>query len=122
MSDMLEIKQQYIEAALLHSKASAEGDHRLANKYAHKLNNIYEKIEKGSIDYKILSELLDHENISVRGWAGAHLLGLKKNIEKAQKILQNIAEMSGNDIEENLNIFSTQIVLQTWEKYKCLKF
>jgi hypothetical protein len=116
MNDLHEIKHQYINAALLHSKASAEGDYRAANKNAHNLKKIYQKIEKGSIDYTMLLELLDHENISVRGWAGAHLLGLKKNTDKAETILQNIAEMSGKDIEENLQIFSAEMVLKTWKE------
>jgi hypothetical protein len=122
MSDLHEIKQQYINAALLHSKASAEGDYKVANKQAHYLKKIFQKIEKGSIDYTMLLELLDHENISIRGWAGAHLLGLRKNTDKAENVLQNIAEMSSKDIEENLQIFSAEMVLKTWKERGYLKF
>jgi|WetSurMetagenome_2_1015567.scaffolds.fasta_scaffold1173966_1 hypothetical protein len=116
MSGLNEIKQQYITSALLHSKASADGDYKVANKHAHILKKIYQKIEKGNIDYTMLLELLDHDNISVRGWAGAHLLGLKKNTDKAETILQDIVEMSGKDIEENLRIFSAEMVLKTWKE------
>lgn len=122
MKDLAQIRRQYIEAALLHKKASSEGDYRTANTQARTLKKIYQKIEVGDIASAILSELLSHESISVRGWAAAHLLGLKQETEKAERVLSDIAAMSGKDIEENLDIFSAQIILRIWKEQGYLKF
>ncbi len=107
---------------MIHSKASSEGNFRTANKQYRNLTNIYRKIEKGDIDIVVLLELLGHENISVRGWVAAHLLGLGQETERAKIVLQNIASISGKDIEENLEILSAQMTLKEWEKQGYLKF
>jgi len=61
MKGSAQIKRQYIGAALLHKRASAEGDYRTANTQARTLKKIYQKIEVGDIDPAILLELLSHE-------------------------------------------------------------
>ena len=122
-TDNLEsIKQQYIDAALLHSKASADGDYKIANKQAGVLKRIYQRIDNETIDKSILIELLGNENISVRGWAAAHLLGLKYETNKAEETLQNIAVMKGKDVSENLEIFSAQMVLKVWKEHGYMEF
>lgn len=125
MKDSAQIKRQYIDAALLHPRASDEGDYRdyrTANTQARTLKRIYQKIESGSMDSAILLELSRHESISVRGWAAAHILGLKQELEKAEGVLDDIATMSGKSVEENLVIFDAQMVLKIWKERGYLKF
>jgi len=122
MKNLNEIEQQYVNAALIHSAASANGDYRTVNKKAKELKIIFKEIENNAVDKKILLVLLNHERIAVRTWAGAHLLGLKYEIGKAEEVLQEISRLKGNNIEENLRIFSAKTTLDVWKKQGYLKF
>jgi len=122
MSNLQKIKQQYIDSAMLHSLASAEGNYKVANKQALKLKNIYLKIENCKIDYNILLELLDHADVSVQVWAAAHLLGLNYEVKKAENRLLKISEMHGRGIQDNMRIFAAKKTLEEWKVQGCLKF
>ena len=122
MKDLNKIKQRYIEAALSHSKYSANGEYRKANSAAKVLERIYREMENKNTDNTLLVELLDHRSLAVRGWAAAHLLGLRNNTLQAEKTLVNISLLEGENIEENLEIFSAKKTLKVWKERGYLKF
>ncbi len=66
MHTLGQIKQQFIDSAIMNSKASTNGDYKTANKHAKILKKITDKMRSGEIDKNILVELLNCEEISVR--------------------------------------------------------
>ena len=122
MKDLMLIKKVYENAARLHAKASVDGDYRTANKQALILRGIFRDIEKGKIVNTILLELLEKEDISIKVWAAAHLLGLRYDIEKSKNVLQHIKSLKGKTSEENIVIFNAEKTLEVWEKRGYLKF
>jgi len=122
MKDNKSIKTTYENAARLHAKASAVGNYKTANKQVNILRGIYRDIEKRKIENIILLELLEDDDISIKAWAAAHLLGLKFEIDKAITVLQHIKSLIGKTTEEKLVIFGSKKVLEVWEKRGFLKF
>jgi hypothetical protein len=122
MKDLQSIKMAYENAARLHAKASANGDYRTANIQAKILRNIFRYIENGKIPNNVLLELLEKEDISVKAWAAAHLLGLRFEIDKAKDVLQHIKSLNGKTTEEKMVIFGAEKTLEVWKKRGYLKF
>jgi phenylalanyl-tRNA synthetase beta subunit len=122
MKDLETIKVAYENAARLHSKASANGDYKTANKQVKILTTIFRDIENGKITHDVLLELLQKEDISIEAWAAAHLLGLGFEIDKAKDILQRIKSLNGKTTEDKLVIFGAEKALEVWEKRGHLDF
>jgi hypothetical protein len=116
MKDSESIKNIFIEAALLSSKALAQGDYKTANKQAKILHNIIQEIKKGMVDKDILLELLNNETIAVKSYAASDLLRLKYHEKQAEKTLNDIASSQGANLEENLRIHSAKWALKKWKE------
>lgn len=110
-----DIKQEYIEAAIKQRDSSYSGDSKIANKQYRILKRIYKQIEEDVVDRKILLELLNNDNISVRGWAAAHMLGLGFEVALAEKELERIA------VDPGMVGFSAKMTLKTWKQGGHLK-
>ncbi|TEB06807.1 hypothetical protein Psch_00339 [Pelotomaculum schinkii] len=113
-----DVRQKYINAAILHRKSSYNGDYKTANKQYKVLKKIYDQIEKNVIEKKLLLDLLEYNDISVKSWAAAHMLGIKYEISKAEKELINIATI--HDAE--MIGFSAKMTLNVWAQQGFLKF
>lgn len=111
-----QIKQQFIDAAIKNSEASAEGDYRTANRQAKLLRKLMQKIENGTYDKQILIELLDNKNIRVRGLAAIDLLRIGFEVAKAEDTLKQIATLdeSSLSVAEKLGVLGAQIQLKNW--------
>ena len=113
-----EIKQQYIDTAVLSSKALAEGDYKTANKQAKIQQKIFKKIEEKKIDANILVELLNHEYIAVSTIAAIDLLRIKYETHQALKTLEKIVKMDEKDmgIDERQSVSAAKYQLESWRK------
>ena len=111
-------KQQYIESAIISSKALAEGDHRLANKHAKIIHNIFNKFKNGKLEKEILVELLSHPHLGVSGLAAIDLLRMNHEVKKAEQTLERIVttDQIGMTTEEKLRIFMAKIQLMNWKE------
>jgi hypothetical protein len=118
MKDKYEdMRQEYIRAAILHRESSYNGDNKEANKQYKILKKIYEKIQMGIVTKDLLKDLLIHENVSVRSWAAAHMLGMEYEVSKAEQELKSIAI---SDI--GMTGFSAEMTLKAWKQQGHLKF
>ena len=118
MEDLGTIKQQYVESAILSSKALSIGDHKTANKLAKIQSNIFLNIENGRLDKDILVELLNHENIAVKTIAAIDLLRIHHEVKKAEETLTRIASMDESQMgrDERLRVFVAKIQLKSWKE------
>jgi hypothetical protein len=55
-----------------------------------------EQIKENIVDKNLLLDLLKHDNIGVRSWAVAHMLGIKYEISKAEQEFHSL-EMALTD-------------------------
>ena len=115
------IKQKYISAALINSKALAEGDHKTANRNGKVLRNIHREIVNGKIEKKFLLELLSHESLAVKVSVAAEMLRLEYETEKAEKTLEEITSLEAKGIEDGLRINGAKWALRFWRKKKYLQ-
>ena len=113
-----DIRQKYIDAAILHRESSYNGDHKTANKQFKVLKNIYEQIEQHIVEKELLLDLVKHDNIGVRSWAAAHMLGIRYEISKAEQELESIASMP----DAGMTGFSAEMTLKVWKQQGSLRF
>ena len=116
MNTLEQVKQQYIDSAIINKTASTDGDYRTANKHAKILKKITDKMRSGEIDKNILVELLSHDEISVRTLAAIDLLRMKYEVKKAEEALTEIVGMdeTGKRIDEKMSIMAAGIQLKNW--------
>lgn len=106
------ILKTYIEASIIHGKATNEGKHREANKQYSKLSKIYKTLKNDSVlAESILTELLNHENLFVKAWAAAHALTLDINVKLAESILLDISCMDDIGILQ----LDAEMTLKQWK-------
>lgn len=117
MDTLEQVKQRYIDSAIVNKKASTGGDYKTANKHAKILKRITDKMRNGEIDKNILIELLNHEEISVRTLAAIDLLRMKYEVKKAEVVLTEIAGMdeTGKRIDEKMSIMAAGYQLKHWK-------
>lgn len=108
MNILEELKNTFINAAILHGEATETGDYKLGNKQYAVIANAYRKLKDQKNGIEILHKLMNHKNISVQSWAASYLL--KTHTEEAKKVLQSVADKHG------LVGFSAKMTLQEWEK------
>lgn len=98
----------YVDAAVMHRRASREGKHRAANPAYERLTAVFrELLVRGTDGREGLLRLLNDPRIEVRGWAAAHALEFAP--ERASAVLEDIA--SG---PASLEEFSAKMVLRQW--------
>lgn len=101
----ISIEESYVDSAILHHEKLLLGDPKGSNRQHDRLIKAIRQIRKQSDQGRVfLSDLLEHENDSVRLWAACHLLTIdeKKAVETLKKIaaktatwqLQTDAEMT----------------------------
>jgi len=111
--------EKYVAAAIAHSEASNVGNFKIANREYAKLTRIYRKFEKDhALAESMINELLKNPNRHVLGWASAHALGLNINVEKAEKILEDLSIMT----DLGINRLGSEMTLKEWRKKGKLTF
>ncbi|OPX41899.1 hypothetical protein CLHUN_42320 [Ruminiclostridium hungatei] len=119
MKDINKIIEEYKNYAVLHWKASREGDYKTANKNYAKLTKIYNQLlDSEELREKILLHLLNDENYTVQLWAAAHSLALGKFKEDAVSKLEFISKLSSNEAPS----FEAKMTLQEWSEKGILTF
>jgi hypothetical protein len=113
MMDKSQMKQDYIDHAIIHQQASCNGDYLLANKAYRKIENLRKQFSTNNEFAKeLLSELLQMDNPSVQVWASAHSLELGINIEMAKAVLERISRLPNIGIIS----FTAEMTLKQWQK------
>ncbi|MBK9260062.1 MAG: DUF2019 domain-containing protein [Polyangiaceae bacterium] len=106
--DMNEMLNAYREAAIKHRVASYEGNHRIANQAYARIHAIFRQIrDRDADDQRRFMQLLEDDDMRVRGWVAAHALELDP--ERAIRILESIA-IGPSSLEE----FAAKMVLREW--------
>lgn len=118
LKNIEEIKEEYIDAAILYFESSSDGNYRVINKQYRILKKIFQLIEKGTISKDFLTDLLLHDSIYVRTWAEVHMLGLNYETDKAEAELSKVA----NGPEKGVVSFDANNTLRAWIKQGYLKF
>ncbi len=119
MDDIIKIIEDYREYAILHRKASYNGDYKTVNKNYDKLKKIYTLLFNNSgLREKILPQLLNDTNFAVKLWASAHSLGIGEYKEKALDNLEYISKLSSNDTPS----FEAKMTLQEYKAKGYLRF
>lgn len=103
MEDLL---AKYVDNAVLHGEGTEIGDHLKTNAAHDALVEVCRAIKEKDSSLKVLLPLLEHNEISVRGWAATHLLPVAES--SATKVLEVIA--NGDD----LFALSAKMVLKEW--------
>ena len=100
---------EYAKYAQEHGNGTENGDYIRTNKaYEGIIETYQEIIEFGEKGQQALLKLLEHNNLSVSGWAATHSLEFAE--EKAIKALENIA------LSKGIIAFDAKMVLEEWRK------
>ena len=100
--------EKFIQSAIGEAEAEVEGNPKKADKFGKKMREIAISLYKAD-RIEELEILLTHENPSVRGNAAIKLLPFAT--EKAEDVLQELAEKSGLSI-----YFVARNTLEEWRK------
>lgn len=93
-ADIAELVQAYMEAAVDHGRASAEGDYRTANPRAKALIAIYQELRvRGGGAQEALLALLGHDDPNVRLSAAAHALAFAP--DRGEPVLEALMAFPG---------------------------
>ena len=98
--------QVFSDSAIEHAKATAEGDHIIANNN-HDLIVLSAKYLRQKNLIRELSKFFNHDNIGVRIWAAT--FSLEENENKAKEILK---EISQKHIAHHS--FTAEMTLEEW--------
>jgi hypothetical protein len=114
-----DILEEYKNAAIKYCSALQVGDHKTANKQYAVLKKIYMKLQKDDLlAGKVLDSLLTHKDVRLRIPAAAHSLGLKRNIVKAEKALEETSHMKDIGVLQ----MDSEMALRIWKAQGYLKF
>lgn len=116
--DKTEIVNQYEISGEIMYQATLSGDYRANNKEGAKLVRIFKRLEKDeTLAMDCIGELLKSKNVVVRAKAAAYCLALNKNIDIAEKVLQNIMDDPANGIFG----FNAKMTLKVWREQGYLR-
>jgi len=102
-----ELKRAYECSATTHGVASEEGDHKRANAAHDAIVDAYRQLRTlGNDGLRVLCELMESDNESVRCWAATHCLSIAET--KAERVLARLAE--GTSVVS----FTAEMVLSEW--------
>ncbi|MEN2773870.1 DUF2019 domain-containing protein [Acetivibrio clariflavus] len=119
MKGLEKIVEEYRNLAILHWKASREGDYKTANKNYAKLTKIYEMfLNDKELQEKVLPQLLDDSMYCVQLWAAAHCLGLELYKDEAIHKLEQISTLNSNEAPS----FEAKMTLKVWREKGVLTF
>ncbi|MFY2556407.1 DUF2019 domain-containing protein [Corallococcus terminator] len=103
-----ELASMYEEAAAAHGQSSESGDHRKANAQFRRIDAVWKELRtRGSEGPGALSNLMDHANLHVRGWAASHAL------ESAPRAAESVLEMIANG-PPGIARFNAEMTLREW--------
>ena len=112
------ILNQYIISGNVRYKATLGGDYKTNNKEGKIITRAFKYLENNlELATEILPLLFDNENVVTRTKAAAHCLALKIYIDKAEKILEDVA----NDDKNEIFGFNAQMTLKVWHEQGFLK-
>ncbi len=112
------ILNQYIISGNVMYKATLGGDYKTNNKEGKIITRAFKYLENNlELATEILPLLFDNENVVTRTKAAAHCLALKIYIDKAEKILEDVA----NDDKNEIFGFNAQMTLKVWHEQGFLK-
>lgn len=113
-----DILDKYINSGNVMYKATLEGDYKTNNKEGKIITQVFKYLEK---DLELASDtlplLFNSENVVTRTKAAAHCLALKIYIDKAEKILEDVAE----DDKNGIFAFNAKMTLKVWREQGLLK-
>lgn len=98
---------KFEEAAKMHAEATEQGDYKIANKcYAIIAKAVLFLKEQNEIQQ--LSVFLNHNSVSVCGWAATYLLPIAE--QEALRVLEQIAGGTG------IQSFDAKMTISEWRK------
>ncbi len=104
--------EQYAEAAAAHGRATGTGDYKTANAAHETLASVYRELRRRGMEAQLaLLPLLEHEDLGVQAWAGAHALEFAPG--EGEQALARISE-----IPKSLVSFSAKMALRQWRDGK----
>ena len=119
MTTLSLLVKQYADAAIAHEEASKRGDYKVANREYAKLTRIYRKLEQDPVLAQgVISELFNSSHYSVLEWASAHALGLNISVARAEKMLEEISQMTDIGIVR----LGAEMTLKEWQRKGKLTF
>ncbi len=111
--------KQYSQYAIQHRNGTYEGKSRKTNSAYDKITKLYQILQHDSaMADTTLAILIHSNNLSIQSFAAAHCLGLKKFVEEAEKVLEDIS----HNRDYGILAFNAKMVLETWRKQGYLKF
>ena len=89
-----QLTRNYILAARSHRAANSDGDVRSSNIHAENIGQICKALTERGIDgQQIIIDLLQHPDVSVRGWAACHAVNFAP--QAARQVLQDLQGSHG---------------------------
>lgn len=99
-------------------EATLVGDYKKNNKEGRTVIELFKFLEKNlQIAVDTLPLLFDHENVVTRTKVAAHCLALKIHVDKAQKVLEDVAA----DNKYGIFAFNARMTLKVWHEQGFLK-
>ena len=109
MDKINELISDYVKHSQEHGNGTKNGDYIRTNKAYDRIIETYKEIIKfGEEGQQALLELLEHNNLSVSGWAATHSLEFSE--EKAIEALEKIT------LNDGIIGFDAKMVLEQWKK------
>jgi hypothetical protein len=110
--DVASLVKRYTESSAAHGRATEAGDHTAANLAYDALAEVYRQLRRRGADaQRALIPLLEHPDVGVRAWAGAHALEFSP--EQGERVLMRLAE-----IPRSLISLSAEMTLRQWHDGK----
>jgi hypothetical protein len=109
-AEIASLVNRYSESAAAHGRATEAGDHKTANAAHEVLATVYRELRRRGVEaQRALLPLLEHNDIGVRGWAGAHALEFAPS--EGESALTALAE-----VPRSLISFSAKMTLRQWRE------
>jgi hypothetical protein len=110
--EVASLVKRYTESSAAHGRATEAGDHVAANLAHDALAEVYRELRRRGADaQRALILLLEHTDVGVRAWAGAHALEFCP--EQGERVLMRVAQ-----IPRSLISFSAEMTLRQWHDGK----
>lgn len=109
--DKESVIEQFEKSGSIMYRATLDGDYKANNREGNKLTSIFKVFEKdNNLADECLSRLIQSKNVVVRTEAAAYYLALRKNVDIAEKTLEEIMNCEENGIFG----FNAKMILKVW--------
>ncbi|EYE87360.1 hypothetical protein Q428_13780 [Fervidicella metallireducens AeB] len=111
--DMIELIEEFIENAIIHGKATYDGDYKRGNKAGDKLFEICQMMKENiGLAQNMLDILLCNDEPNVKIWACSIALDMGYKVIEVEKMLRKLSEMP----EIGILGFDAKMILETMDK------